>query len=103
LIIELKTRLQETKRKEEILNNELNEKQQICKILEDEIVQLKGKLKIGDIQSKFENNSKIMKKIISSHRSSNDKMRLGYDPSTKQKNEKQPISYAHALKKSIIR
>ena len=44
MIIELKTQLQETKRKEEILDKEIHEKQQICKILEDEIVQLKRKL-----------------------------------------------------------
>jgi hypothetical protein len=49
LIIKLKNQLQETKRKEEILNKELNEKQKICKILEDEIVQLKGKLEKEDI------------------------------------------------------
>jgi hypothetical protein len=44
LIIKLKTQIQEIKIKEEILNKELSEKQQICKILEDEIVQLKAKL-----------------------------------------------------------
>jgi hypothetical protein len=43
LIIELKTKLQEIRTKEEILNKELNEKQQTCNILEDEIIQLKGK------------------------------------------------------------
>jgi hypothetical protein len=58
LIIKLKTQLQETKRKEEILNKELSEKQQICKILEDEIVQLKGKLEKEDIQSKLKTTQK---------------------------------------------
>jgi hypothetical protein len=70
------------------LNKELNEKQQTCKILEDEIIQLKGKLEKKDIQSKFENNSKILNNILSSQRSSNDKTGMGYDPSTKQKNDK---------------
>ena len=74
MIIELNTKLQETKRKEEILNKELNEKQQTCKILEVEIVQLKGKLEEEDIQSKFENNSKILNNILRSQISSNDKI-----------------------------
>jgi hypothetical protein len=86
LITKLKNQLQETKRKEEILNKELNEKQHICKALEDEIVQLKGKVEKEDIQSKFENNSKILNNILSSQISSNDKTGLGYDPSTKQEN-----------------
>jgi hypothetical protein len=103
LIIELNNQLQETKIKEEILNKELNEKHQTCKILEDEIIQLKGKLEKGDIQSKFENNSKILNNILSSQRSSTDKTGLRYDPSTEQKNGKQPISYADALEKSIRR
>ena len=64
------------------MNKEINEKQQICKILEDEIVQLKGKLEKEDIYSKFENNSKILNNILSSQRSSNDNTGLGYDPST---------------------
>jgi hypothetical protein len=55
------------------LNEELNEKQQTCKILEDEIIQLKGKLEKGDIQYKFENNSKILNNILRSQRSSTDK------------------------------
>jgi hypothetical protein len=101
LIIKLKTQLQETKRKEEILNKELNEKQQICKILEDEIVQLKGKLEKEDMQSKFKNSSKILNNILSSQRSSNDKTGLGYDPSTEQENDK--ISYADVLKNPIRR
>jgi hypothetical protein len=62
LIIELNTQL----KKKTILNKELNEKQQTCKILKDEIIQLKGKLEKGDIQSKFENNSKILNNILSS-------------------------------------
>jgi hypothetical protein len=73
LIIKLKTQLQETKIKEEILNKELNEIQQICMVLEDERVQLKGKLEKEDIRSKFENNSRILNNILISHISSNDK------------------------------
>ena len=64
------------------MNKELNEKQQTCKILEDEIIQIKGKLEKQDTRSKFENNSKILNDILSSHRSSNYKTRMGYDPST---------------------
>jgi hypothetical protein len=48
------------------LNKELSEKQQMCKVLEDEIVQLKGKLEKEDIKPKFENNSKILNNILSS-------------------------------------
>jgi hypothetical protein len=103
LIIELNTKLQETKRKEEILNKELNEKQQTCKILEVEIIQLKGKLEKGDIQAKFENNSKILNNILRSQRSSTNKTRLRYDPSIEQMNDKQPINYVDSLKNSIRR
>jgi hypothetical protein len=101
LIIKLKTQLQETKRSEEISNKELKEKQQICKILKDEIVQLKGKIEKEYILYKFERNSKILNNILSSHRSSNDKTGLGYDPSTKQENAK--INYVDVLKNSIRR
>jgi hypothetical protein len=83
------------------LNKELSEKQQMCKVLENEIVQLKGKLEKEDIKSKFENKSKILNKILSSQRSSNDRIGLGYDHSTKQENDK--ISYADVLKKPINR
>jgi hypothetical protein len=69
--------------------------------LEDEIVQLKRKLEKEDIQFKFENNLKIPNNILSSQRSSNDKTRLGYDPSTEQENKK--ISYANVLKNFIRR
>jgi hypothetical protein len=83
------------------LNKEISEKQQMCKVLEDEIVQLKGKLEKEDIKSKFENNSKILNNIISSHKSSNDKIGLGYSPSTEQEYDK--IGYAYVLKKPINR
>jgi hypothetical protein len=73
----------------------------MCKILEDEIVQLKGKLEKEDIKYKFENNSKILNNILSSHISSNDKRGLGYDPSTYNENDK--IIYADVLKKPINR
>ena len=71
--------------------------------MEYKIVQLKRKLEKEDIQSKFENNSKILNNILSSQRSSNDKTGLGYDLSTEQKNDQQPISGAGSLKNSIRR
>jgi hypothetical protein len=83
------------------LNKELSEKQKICKILEDEIVQLKGKLEKEDIQSKFENNSKILNNILSNQISSNYNIGLGYDPSKEQENDK--INYVDVLKKPINR
>jgi hypothetical protein len=55
IIIDLKIQLQEVKRNKEILNEQFNEKQQVCKNLEDEISQLKGELERGNHQSKFEN------------------------------------------------
>jgi hypothetical protein len=61
------------------LNKQLNEKQQDCKKLESEIVQLKRELEKGNNQSRFENNSKILNDILNSQISSNDKTRLGYD------------------------
>jgi hypothetical protein len=101
IIIDLKTQLQEAKRNEEVLNKQLNEKQQDCKKLETEIVQLKRELEKGNNQSIFENSSKILNDILNSQRSPNDKIGLGYDQdstSAKQNTDKQPISYADALR-----
>jgi hypothetical protein len=88
------------------LNKQLNEKQQDCKKLETEIVQLKRELEKGNNQSRFENSSKILNDILNSQRSPNDKTGLGYDQdstSAKQKTDKQPISYADALRSPLKR
>jgi len=74
IIIDLKTQLQEARRNEEVLNKQLNEKQQDCKNIEIEIVELKRELEKGDNQSRFENSSKILNGIINSQISPNDKI-----------------------------
>jgi chromosome segregation ATPase len=78
IIIDLKTQLREARRNEEVLNKQLNEKQQDCKKLEIEIVQLKRELEKGNNQSRFEKSSKILNDIPNSQRSPNDKRGLGY-------------------------
>ena len=82
------------------MNEQFNEKQQVCKNLEVEISQLKGELERGNHQSKFENSSKILNDILNNYRSPNDKVGLGYDQNstfTAQKNDKKSINYANAL------
>jgi hypothetical protein len=73
IIIDLKTQLQESKRIEEILTEQLNEKQQDCEKREAEIVLLKKELEKGKNHSRFENSSKILDDILNSQRSPNDK------------------------------
>jgi hypothetical protein len=67
--------------------------------LEDEIVQLKGKLEKKIFSLNLKKYKKILNNSLSSESSSGDKTGQGYDPSTEQENEK--ISYGDVLKKPI--
>jgi hypothetical protein len=74
----LKSQLLEAKRIEEVILKQLNDREQVCKKLEDEIELLKGEFEKEKKRSKFENSSKILDEILSSQRSPNNKISLGY-------------------------
>ena len=75
----MKTQLQEAKRIEEVIREQLNEKKKDCEKLEDEIILLRKKLEKGTIQSRLENNSKILDDILNSQRPSSNKTRFTFD------------------------
>jgi hypothetical protein len=102
----LKSQLLEAKRIEEVILNQLNDREQVCDKLEAEIELLKSELEKENKGSKFENSSKILDEIHSSQRSPNNKIGLGYtqeSTSTSQGSVKIPISDANALKISLRR
>jgi hypothetical protein len=74
-IIHLKTQIEEAKRVEELLKNQINEKEESCDKLEAEIVDLRKKV---EKSNKFLNSSKILDEILESQRSPYDKSCLGY-------------------------
>jgi hypothetical protein len=69
-IVHLKTQIEEAKRIEELLKNQINEKEESRCKLEDEIVDLGKKV---ENSNKFLNNSLILDEILESQRSSYDK------------------------------
>ena len=75
IIVHLKTQIEEAKRIEELLKNQINEKEQSCCKLEDEIVDLRKKV---EKSNKFFNSSRILDEILESQRPSCDKVGLGY-------------------------
>jgi endonuclease III-like uncharacterized protein len=75
MITKLKVQIEEDKRIEEALKEQLEENDRINGNLEAEIVTLRK-----DIQKKnMQNNSKVLDDIISSKKSHLDKSRLGYN------------------------
>jgi hypothetical protein len=74
-IIHLKTQIEESKRVEELLKNQINEKEESCDKLEAEIVYLRKKV---EKSNKFLNSSKILDEILESQRSPYDKSGLRY-------------------------
>jgi hypothetical protein len=93
-IVHLKTQIEQAKRKEELLKTQINEKEESCCKLEDEIVDLRKKV---ENSNKFLNSSRILDEILESQRSSCDKSGLGYkgedthaEVSTSKKHEVNP-------------
>jgi hypothetical protein len=93
-IIHLKTQIEESKRVEEILKNQINEKEESCDKLEAEIVDLRNKV---EKSNKFLNSSKILDEILESQRSPYDKSGVGHkqeathaEERTSKKNEVSP-------------
>jgi septal ring factor EnvC (AmiA/AmiB activator) len=74
-IVHLKTQIEEFKRVEELLKNQINKKEESCDKLEAEIVDLRKKV---EKSNKFLNSSKILNEILESQRSPYDKSGLGY-------------------------
>jgi predicted nuclease with TOPRIM domain len=77
--VNLKTQLEEAKRREEVVKNQLNEREESCHKLEAEVVHLRKKVEKSNTHVKFMNNSTILDDILDSQRSPNDKYGLGYN------------------------
>jgi hypothetical protein len=93
-IVHLKTQIEEAKRIEELLKNQINEKEESCCKLEDEIVGLRKKV---EKSNKLFNSSQILNENLESQRSPYDKSGLGYkgeathvEASTSKKHEVSP-------------
>jgi hypothetical protein len=78
-IVHLKTQIEEAKMIEELLKNQINEKEESCCKLEDEIVDIRKKV---EKSNKFLNSSLILDEILESQRSTYDKSSLGYKEET---------------------
>jgi hypothetical protein len=93
-IVHLKTQIEEAKRVEELLKDQINEKEESCHKLEAEVVDLRKKV---EKSNKFLNSSRILDEILESQRSPCDKSGLGYkeeathvEASTSKKHEVSP-------------
>jgi hypothetical protein len=102
-IVHLKTQIEEAKRIEELLKNQIKEKEESCCKLEDEIVDLRKKV---EKSNKFLNSSLILDEILESQRSPYDKLGLGYkkeathvEESTSKKHEVSPSKMEDSVAK----
>jgi hypothetical protein len=93
-IVHLKTQIEEAKRVEELLKDQINEKEESCHKLEVEFFDLRKKV---ENSNKFMNSSRILDEILESQRSPCDKLGLGYkeeathvEASTSKKHEVSP-------------
>jgi hypothetical protein len=77
--VNLKIQLEEAKRREEVVRNQLDKKEESCHELEAEVVNLRKKVEKSDTQNKFLNNSMTLDEILDSQRSPNEKSGLGYN------------------------
>ena len=101
MITNLKVQIEEVKRIEESLKEQLEERDMIIENLEVEIVTLRK-----DLQKKnMRNSSKFLNDIISSQRPNHDKSGLGYNQTEKgsssktMEQEKYPKIYAETVKR----
>jgi hypothetical protein len=100
MITKLKVKIEEDKRIEEVLKEQLEEKDKIIGNLEAEVFTLRN-----DIQKKnMKNSSKVLDDIINSQKSHLDKSGLGYNETEKRSSSKttgqetNPKSYAKTIK-----
>jgi hypothetical protein len=102
MITKLKIQVEEDKRIEETLREQLEERDRIIGNLEAEIVTLRKYLQKKNMQ----NNSKVLDEIISSQRPNHDKSRLGYNQTEKGSSSKttdqetKPRSYIEIVRGS---
>jgi hypothetical protein len=61
------------------LKNKINEKEESCHKLEDEVVDIRKKIEKSNTHTKFMNNSTILDELLDSQRSPHDKSVLGYN------------------------
>jgi hypothetical protein len=94
----LRKQMLEANKIEENLEKSLKEKQITCERMEAEIVHLKKELNAKIIQTKFENSSKILDKIITAQRDPENKNGIGYSQKESHVNSK---SYADALRSTF--
>ena len=77
--VNLRTQLEEAKRMEEWLKNQVNEKDESCHKMEEEVVDIRRKVDKSNNHIKFMKNSAILDEILDSQRSPNDKSGLQYN------------------------
>jgi hypothetical protein len=94
-IVHLKTQIEESKRVEELLKDQINEKEESCHKLEAKIVDLRKKV---EKSNKFLNSLKILDELLESQRSPYHKSGLGYkeeathaEENTSKKHEVSPL------------
>jgi hypothetical protein len=77
--VNLKIQLEEAKRREEVVRNQLDKKEESCHEMEAEVVNLRKKVQKSDTQNKFLISSMTLDEILDSQRSPSDKSGLGYN------------------------
>ena len=88
----MKHQIQEPNRIEERLEKSLKEKNLIYERMEEELVHLREELDAEFIQTRYENSSKILEKIVTTQRDPSNKNGIGYS-----KEENQVISKSYAV------
>jgi hypothetical protein len=78
LMSDLKKQILEENRMEESLEKSLKEKQIAYERMEEELVHLRKELDAKLIQTRYENSSKILDKILTTQRDSSNKNGVGY-------------------------
>jgi hypothetical protein len=94
LMRNLKNQILEANRMEESMEKSLKEKQITCERMEEKLIHLRKKLDRKLIQTRYENSSKILDKIITTQRDSGNKNRVGY---SQEENQVKSKSYAASL------
>ena len=83
----LERQLEEATRKEEVLRDQLVEKDKAYQMLESEVVELRKKADQSEVHEKFKIYSFVLDEILGSQRSPFDKTGLGYSKTMKETEE----------------
>lgn len=108
-ITNLMIQLEEARRIEEALVEQLEENLKVKENLEAEIVSLRKDLQKRDLNKKFEMSSKMLDQILSSQKSFHEKSGLGYkqqednesSSSMKARKETKPSNYANIIQETL--